>query len=501
MEERNRKGKNTGTGRWTQLAVFFFLLIPAAAAAVFQTAGNYDEIWNYTFGSCMAKGMLPYRDFNMLQTPLAAMINGLLFTIFGQHLLVMRLSGAVLFACTGTVLYRISVRLGASHWFAVLPGIAVILLFQGNIFFEYSGLMMFLEICMIDLDTTALERDGVPGRRFWILSGLPAGLAVLAKQTFGVFICVMSCFIAAMVCRAKGGRAGRAFVLRMAGCLIPCLALVIWLFACGIWNDFWDMCVRGISSFTAKYSYLDYLQDSAEAAMRGIALPLCLAIAYVIALRRRDRRMLILALYVTAGMINLYPLANGYHLCTTFSPALPAAAVCLNQLVCKLMRGSAPWTRAVSLCCLACALFYLLAAVPFSYRQNGNIVLHYRHLEGIFATSEQKKDIDYVHGIIEKALADGSDIIILDNRAQLYLMEYDIYHKNLDMFLLGNTGTETPEEVLRGSLEEGTYYLAAGKERDNTQFPRHAIDEFCKGLRVVSRGDGFVLYRAGEAEP
>lgn len=502
MKEILSKRENTVGHSGTERAVFFFLLILSGFAAVYQSIGNYDELWNYTFGSCIARGMLPYRDFNMLQTPLAAMINGLLFTIFGRQMIVMRLAGAVLFACIGTVLYRIAVRLGASRWLAVLPGVAVILLFMGNIFFEYSGLMIFFEMCMIDLDSAAADRGGQLSSRYLVLSGLPAGLAVLSKQTFGVFICAGACLVAAGISRQQGGSALRAFLLRMTGCLIPCVALVVGLFAFGIWSDFWDMCFKGISSFTASYSYLEYLTDSPEAAFRGILLPLCLAGAWICAVRRHDRKMMILAIYTTFGMINLYPLANGYHIITTFAPALAAAAAILNRLILKISDGAAGALSATGqLCCLAAGV-YLLAVHPVSLYLDGDVMLHgYRHLEGIFCSQEDRQEIDLIHSVIEDALDDGSDIIILDNQAQLYLMQYDIYHKNLDMFLLGNTGSSSPEDVLVQSLEPGTYYLVPGEGRSNTQYPAEAVQIFCQSLNYLGDIGDFRLFRAGEETP
>ena len=45
---------------------------------------NLDEIWNFNFARCIANGLIPYKDFNIIQGPLLPMICGGLLKIFGQ---------------------------------------------------------------------------------------------------------------------------------------------------------------------------------------------------------------------------------------------------------------------------------------------------------------------------------------------------------------------------------------------------------------------------------
>lgn len=47
-----------------------------------------DELYNYGFGYNIANGLVPYKDFNMIITPLFSYILALIFKIFGSHLLV-----------------------------------------------------------------------------------------------------------------------------------------------------------------------------------------------------------------------------------------------------------------------------------------------------------------------------------------------------------------------------------------------------------------------------
>lgn len=90
MEEKRRTRIENGK-------VLLCFLIPALFCAWFRTAENYDEYWNFTFAKNVADGLLPYRDFNMLQTPLSCFLSGGILALFGKELIVLRLLGVVLF--------------------------------------------------------------------------------------------------------------------------------------------------------------------------------------------------------------------------------------------------------------------------------------------------------------------------------------------------------------------------------------------------------------------
>ena len=41
---------------------------------VMNSRMDYDEIWNYGFSYNIASGLIPYKDFNMITTPLYSML-------------------------------------------------------------------------------------------------------------------------------------------------------------------------------------------------------------------------------------------------------------------------------------------------------------------------------------------------------------------------------------------------------------------------------------------
>ena len=56
------------------IGYILFLLIAFLGIVLPRNLQNLDEIWNFNFARNIANGLLPYKDFNMLQTPLLSFI-------------------------------------------------------------------------------------------------------------------------------------------------------------------------------------------------------------------------------------------------------------------------------------------------------------------------------------------------------------------------------------------------------------------------------------------
>ncbi|MCD8326157.1 MAG: glycosyltransferase family 39 protein [Lachnospiraceae bacterium] len=166
-------------------AVFIFFLIEALAIGIFQTLGNTDKLWNYVFAENIASGLLPYRDFNLLQTPFSCLVNALFLTLFGHHMVVVEILGSVLFTLICMRLYRLCRELGATRVTSMIIPQLFLYLFCYNVFFEYSCLILFLLLCLLGADLMALRRQRTCWNRpgYQVALGVAAGLAILSKQT------------------------------------------------------------------------------------------------------------------------------------------------------------------------------------------------------------------------------------------------------------------------------------------------------------------------------
>ena len=66
--------KEKTKARLIDLAVFGIAILLFLATVLPRNLANLDEIWNFNFARNIANGLIPYKDFNMLQTPLLPFI-------------------------------------------------------------------------------------------------------------------------------------------------------------------------------------------------------------------------------------------------------------------------------------------------------------------------------------------------------------------------------------------------------------------------------------------
>ena len=73
------------------LMIFLIVFVISFLYKVFLLPISGDEIWNYGFSYNISKGMIIYRDFNVLLTPLYFFIGSIFIIIFGDYLVSMHI--------------------------------------------------------------------------------------------------------------------------------------------------------------------------------------------------------------------------------------------------------------------------------------------------------------------------------------------------------------------------------------------------------------------------
>lgn len=502
---KDRKARYTRRGQFASFLCFFVM---AACLGIFRPMGNVDEIWNYTFGNNMASGLVPYRDFNLLQTPAFAAIHGLALNLFGRELLVTRLLGAFLFAGICQLLYLFSARLGARgavRW--ILPG-TFLILFDYNVFFEYSCLILFCMLVCLYVDLCEAKDLGKMSfnrkeRRYgqWYVQmavGFMGGLAVMSKQTFGGFVALASWIAVVWVSRMRRDdkkETVRLLFFRMLGSSIPCFAVLFYLLSTGSWGDFLEMSVFGISTFTSSLNFVEYVTEKPKYAVYGAVSVVILIydLFYVFWLRRETEGKMggLVLLYGILGCINLYPLCNTYHLCTNLIPFLLLLIPPLAWL------GQWLVPRLASLAIVLGMLVYIFVWYPRDCLKDGVWVTDIPHFRGIFMYKDEIDGYRKVLAGIQGWLDAGWEVYILDNRAPFYLIPVDKYHKYTDMFLVGNLGLKTPAECLEETLEksENAAYLVPEDMNGQYQYPEQAILDFTRRYLLNNGGlSEFICY-------
>jgi len=184
-----------------EIVIILILTILVAAIILPRNLNNLDEIWNYNFGINIANGKLPYKDFNMVQTPLSAMISGMILKVFGNELIVMRTLGIILSVAILYVTYKILEKLKVNRY-VIYISLALIFLLNSQYFtYDYNYLILLITLITIYFE---LEKEVISFNiKKELLLGILVGTSILAKQTTGIILSLVFIFYKILIAKNK----------------------------------------------------------------------------------------------------------------------------------------------------------------------------------------------------------------------------------------------------------------------------------------------------------
>ena len=159
----------------TDLIVFAVILTASLLHICLNNLASLDELWNYNFARQIGMGMLPYRDYNMVQTPLYAMVMSLPLLLH-RSLFVYRLVCSLLVAVQSFVFYKALVA-GTKNRLLALPFILISILLVDytsyNTLFLLLALLAYYVIIKGQFQKHAL------------ILGMLGALSIFSRQTSG----------------------------------------------------------------------------------------------------------------------------------------------------------------------------------------------------------------------------------------------------------------------------------------------------------------------------
>lgn len=186
-----------------------------------------DEVWVYGFSYNLSRGLMIYRDYNVLQMPLYFLIASVFIKIFGNYIIVMHIFDSLLFAFMIVMLYKII------NW-KVLIMLPIFMFFWPS---GYNLLCLFFLILIIYLIHIGKDND--------CLIAFIVGLCFITKQNIGIFL-----FIPAFLYSKNKLKSIFCF-------MIPFLALSIYLVFNDAFYQFIDYSFLGMFDFGANNKHLE----------------------------------------------------------------------------------------------------------------------------------------------------------------------------------------------------------------------------------------------------
>ena len=190
---------------------------------------NLDEIWNYGFSYAIRIGEIPYKDFNMVITPLYSFIMTIPLLINNSYLSFIIFHSLIV--CIE--FYLLNKIIGKNIYIMLL----VSLIFFPLIYPTYNSFFLFLMVLIC-----YFEKNNFKYKDF--ILGFLIASCVLTKQSVGLFYIIPSLLFIK--------KNNISILKRFIGFIIPNIIFLVYLLFTNSLYNFFDLCLFGLFDFTGN---------------------------------------------------------------------------------------------------------------------------------------------------------------------------------------------------------------------------------------------------------
>ncbi|MFR2570434.1 MAG: phospholipid carrier-dependent glycosyltransferase [Clostridia bacterium] len=459
-----------------KILIFISLVILALSVILNKNFGDLDELWNYNFARNISDGLVAYRDFNIIVTPLSAMIASIFIYFFGNELVTMRILAAILISIILLLGYLILENKKIPKWLNIVTMTISFFIIKKYIAYDYNygilavGLFIcYLELKNYDKTKEILEQNILTN----IFIGILLGVGILLKQTIGIVLacCVIGYPIFEIRKKEQIKKFLNKAIIRIIGMLIPLIIFIIYLIVNNAMKDFINYCILGVKTFDNKIEYKNLICSSNKILkFASVGLPTIWIIGIIKSLKKKDVKLQIISCIALPLMLIVYPISDEIHFYIAMYMNWLITIIIIYEIIAKIknkigitMAVQEKNKNAKTLIYIYCTslvkkaievIFIILAIYSIKdimvYQNKMKANPNVNHYAGIPLTIETKDNIEKIDNYIK---IQNSDIYILDSEASVYMIPINRYNKDFDMFQKGNFG-EAGEEGQIKKLQE-----------------------------------------------
>ena len=470
------------------ILIIIFMFCIVFSTIIIRELNDLDEIWNYNFAKNIADGLVPYKDFNMIITPLTSMICAIFLKLIANELIVMRILAGVLLTAIFFVSYKILNKLLKNNRKISLVLILIIMLMFSDVYaIDYNYATLLIALILVLLELNRLDKDeNILNYNFKedFILGLVAGLGILCKQTTGLIVSLACIGYKIFAIRNKEDiiRFLKIAFTRLFGALIPCAIFLIYLIVNNALYDFIDYAILGVSTFTNTISYTNLFEDTWYIRVLALLVPIGIIIMFIkIFVGKKDRKILILFAYSISSFVVVYPISNKIHFLIGSLISILGIIYLFSSVISKFMNKINKKHKSIFRNIVYFALVFLIlynfvfCIKYFYYYVTNTKQTEIKHFSYIFIDTELMESIKEIDEFIIEKNKEGIDVYVLDAMAATYMIPLDKYNKNYDMFLKGNLGSGGQEGIISNLDEDAIYLVRNDNYLNNWQTPYNVL--------------------------
>ena len=494
------------------ILIILLLFLAVSAIIIPKQLNNLDEIWNFNFARNIANDLLPYKDFNMIQTPLLPIICGIILKFTYNELIIMRIIAIVLITTIFFIAYKILEILKVNKFIINIFILSIFFLLYKHLCIDYN-----FGVLLIILITTYSELKRISNgeeilhlnKKDFIL-GILVGTSILLKQTTGICLSLIFIFYKLLHTSTKQDFKNvlKIICIRLLGVLIPIICFLIYLNVNNIWEDFLDYTVYSLKTFTNKISYIYLITGNYGIiiSILSIVVPLTIIIMYFISVCKtpktsEQKNIFILFCFSVASFIVVYPIADSIHFLIGSFPCMISITYILwlvvkeriiNENNKKIIYGIKNFIMSFSsLCILLISILSTIIITRYLI-----ICKNYKELNHFTYIPASSEKILKINSFIEQQNKEGKDVYILDATAAIYMIPMDKYNKDFDMFLKGNLGSKGEDGQIKklDKLKNAIILIMNEEEKRNWQNPEKVRTYIINNWEKIGEIENFDIY-------
>lgn len=407
---------------------------------------THDEIWNYGFSYNISNRLIPYKDFNMVITPLFPTFGAIFLSVLGKNLISYYIFNSII--CT-SIFYYLKKFIPQSYYIVY----SIFLLYSLPNYNVFCILLLYIVLNLEDKKSNDY------------LIGIVLGLVFLTKQTTGIYLCIPSLFIKDI----------RKTIKRATGFIIPNIFLITYLLYNNVLYEFIDYTFLGIGSFAEKNinSYISCM------------IILNISIIYLIYKYKKTKDIKLIYILCFQGIA--FPIIDPYHV---MIPFIPTFAYFLKNL--NLNKKVINYAFIIFISMIFSYNIYLCTTPTYTYPNNTEVYKYKKINKDVVNSIEKTKEY------IKKT---EGRIFIIDMYAYLLKLESSIKIGKYDLLNDGNLGKNGEIKIINEidniCKKEKCTFLLNEKELNNriSQYNQKILNYIDKTYKKVDNIEGITIYK------
>ena len=478
--------------------IFFMIFCISVGIVLNLDIVATDETWNFQSVYKMYNGYEIYKEFNVIITPLFFWCTELIFHIFGANLTIFRLSHSILMAIYYLIIYKLLKKLEIPKTISLLMtlGIITLGLLEPISFplirtgFNYNQMAMLFVILGVYLLTSKRFQKN------YILQAILTVLAFLTKQTVGIYYIIANIIYLIVSDNSKEEKIKKGIqyiILTNLGILLFLLVL----FYNDILYDFLNYTFGGILEFADKNVAFE---------MKSLACLLAVTMLNIITsiliikkkcfTEQQEENIKRLLIFSIIFAFLAYPIFNQFHVMLVIS----FSEINLIYIIYNLFKDfKEKMCKVVKIINIVC-IIGLIAYSGYNFLEWKNTIESSEYLysweDPFFGGLITKEEYEKNETVIQYIRDNEKNVIILSDKAALYMVPLQRNNGDFDLPLKGNFGSQGEDGLIAkiNNMENTQFLIYNGDEEVVYQEVERTKEYIKDTMKYVGKIDDFDIY-------